>query len=143
MRRFVNGSEVVLEPSAGITVNSLGDRMIVYGPSGAESAVSVRVGDTVLVSYQGRQFKIEKAVRTASSGAKGSGQISAPMPGLIVDVLVAEGAFVEKGQKLVVLEAMKTQQAFTSPFPGEVKLLKVQPGDQVVEGQLLVEVVGG
>lgn len=142
MRRFVNGLETELTHAEGVTVKPFGDRLIVHSERGSETAVAVREGDSILVSYLGRQYRIEKATRRAASTAKGSGTISAPMPGLIVDVLVAEGNHVDRGQKLVVLEAMKTQQAFSSPFPGVVKVLKVKPGDQVIEGQLLVEVEG-
>ena len=64
----------------------------------------------------------------------------APMPGLIVDVLAAEGDAVKKGQKILVLEAMKTQQPFASPFDGILKKLFVAKGTQVVEGALLAVV---
>lgn len=142
MKRFVNGIEAELRIDPEISVKQHGDRLIVHGPRGAETAAAVRDGDAVLISYRGRQFKVEKAARRAQSGAKGSGSITAPMPGLIVDVLVAEGDHVEKGQKLVVLEAMKTQQAFVAPFTGVVKAVLAQSGQQVVDGQLLAEVEG-
>lgn len=140
LKRFVNGNEADLGLMAGVSVKPFGDRLIVKGPSGAESAVALRDGEVVLISFRGRQFKIEKAARKAAAAARGSGSVSAPMPGLIVDVLVKECDQVQKGQKLVVLEAMKTQQALTSPFPGVVKAVKVSVGEQVLEGQLLAEV---
>lgn len=59
------------------------------------------------------------------------------MPGSIVEVRAAEGQAVERGDKLVILEAMKTQQSFEAPFAGTVTSLPVSAGDQVVEGQLL------
>lgn len=64
----------------------------------------------------------------------------APMSGLIVDVLVADGVEVHKGQKLLVLEAMKTQQPFAAPFDGKVTKVLVQKGQQVAEGAILVVV---
>lgn len=65
----------------------------------------------------------------------------APMPGLIVDVLLSEGVDVKKGDKILVLEAMKTQQAFTAPFDGKLDSLKVGKGDQVIDGQVLAVVI--
>lgn len=59
------------------------------------------------------------------------------MPGSIVEVRAVEGQAVERGDKLVILEAMKTQQSFEAPFAGTVTSLPVSTGDQVVEGQLL------
>jgi 3-methylcrotonyl-CoA carboxylase alpha subunit len=62
------------------------------------------------------------------------------MPGQIVDVLVAAGDTVSKGQKLIVLEAMKTQQPFNAPFDGTVITLNAVKGAQVKDGELLVVV---
>lgn len=59
------------------------------------------------------------------------------MPGQIVDVLVKEGDAVHKGQKILVLEAMKTQQPFTAPFDGTVDKINVQKGKQVGDGEVL------
>lgn len=140
MKRFVDGIEAELDPSAA-TVISHGDRLIVKTANGAHSALAIRTGDKVLVSYQGRQFTVEKAIRSsAKGGAVGSGEIRSPMPGLIVDVLVTAGDSVAKGAKLVVLEAMKTQQAFPAPFDGVVESVEVVKGAQVVDNQILVKV---
>lgn len=62
------------------------------------------------------------------------------MPGLIVDVPVTEGQTIAKGDRLVVLEAMKTQQPFLAPFDGVVDRVLAKAGDQVQDGQLLVQV---
>lgn len=64
----------------------------------------------------------------------------APMPGRIISVDVAEGDKVAKGQKLLVLEAMKMEQAMLAPFAGVVAELKAVAGAQVAEGTLLVRV---
>lgn len=138
MKRFVNGVEVELAQEAGVTVTPFVDRLIVHGPDGAHSAVAVRIGDRTEVSYRGRLYKVEKAVRTRSARGVDSGEIRAPMPGLIVDVLVAEGDEVVLGQKLIVLEAMKTQQSFSAPFDGRVAAVHAQPQDQVEEGRMLM-----
>ncbi len=105
----------------------------------AESALAVRVGDAVHVSFRGQQYIVEKSsLRTKRAAAAHSGEMRAPMPGLIVDVMVSKGDEVALGQKLIVLEAMKTQQPFIAPFDGTVKELSISKGDQVIEGQLLV-----
>lgn len=139
MKRVVNGQLTELADSAA-HVESAGDRLLVRTENGVESALAVRRGEEVWVSFRGQTFKVEPATRTRSGSAAGSGELRAPMPGMIVDVLVAEGDSVEKGQKLVVLEAMKTQQPVVSPFAGVVAKLGVKTGDQVGDGQLLVSV---
>jgi acetyl/propionyl-CoA carboxylase alpha subunit len=65
------------------------------------------------------------------------------MPGRIVLVDTAEGSSVNKGQKLVVMEAMKMELILTAPFDGVVTTLKVKVGDQVAEGTLLAVVGKG
>jgi 3-methylcrotonyl-CoA carboxylase alpha subunit len=58
----------------------------------------------------------------------------------VIAVEVAEGDSVTKGQKLLVLEAMKMEQAMLAPFDGVVAELKVSAGGQVSEGTMLVRV---
>jgi biotin carboxyl carrier protein len=60
------------------------------------------------------------------------------MPGKVIEVLVAEGDSVEKGQGLVIVEAMKMENEVRSPIAGEVKEIKVKPGDTVEGGAVLV-----
>jgi 3-methylcrotonyl-CoA carboxylase alpha subunit len=62
------------------------------------------------------------------------------MPGQVVDVFIADGDSVEKGQKLLILEAMKMQTAIVAPFDGVLEHLSVAKGDQVSDGQLLLRV---
>ena len=76
----------------------------------------------------------------AAGGGAGDGVLLAPMPGTVVAVAVAQGERVTAGQRLVVLEAMKMEQAMLAPFAGRVEALEVAPGAQVAEGALLVRV---
>lgn len=140
MKRFVDGQEIELADE-GFQIAHLNDRMVVKGADGSNTAVAVRQGDAILVSYRGRQFKVEKKVARRSSGASAnSGELRAPMPGAIVEVLVEEGSAVIKGDKILVLEAMKTQQPFVAPFDGLVSKIAVKRGDQVNDGAVLAVV---
>jgi acetyl/propionyl-CoA carboxylase alpha subunit len=140
MKRLVNGQEADLQENPeGVTTDRLHDRLVVKTPEGAFSAVAVREGDKTLVSYKGRQYMIEKPTAAAKSGGPAkTGAMKAPMPGLVVDVLTQEGAQVKKGDKLLVIEAMKVQQPYLAPFDGIVKQLPAKKGEQVDEGVLLV-----
>ena len=75
-----------------------------------------------------------------AGGAVGDGAILSPMPGRVIAVVVAEGATVAKGQRLVVLEAMKMEMALVSPFDGTVAALSAREGTQVAEGTLLARI---
>lgn len=136
MRYFLNGEAVEFEDS--FEISQLPDRLQVRTSEGSFSALAVRDGDAILVSYQGNQYRLEtRQTRTKSGGAAKSGEFRAPMPGQIVDVLVSEGDTVIKGQKILVLEAMKTQQPFNAPFDGVVSKLNATKGTQVVSDELL------
>ncbi|NCT18518.1 MAG: acetyl-CoA carboxylase biotin carboxyl carrier protein subunit [Flavobacteriaceae bacterium CG_4_8_14_3_um_filter_34_10] len=65
--------------------------------------------------------------------------IKAPMPGLILDVLVKAGDEVKEGDYLLVLEAMKMENTITAPRNGIVKTVSVEKGKTVNKDQLLLE----
>ena len=102
--------------------------------------------DEYRVLVDGRNYRIhlvdERRVRVgaAQSGQQLQGRqmVSVPVPGKIIAVLVAVGDAVEKGQGLVIVEAMKMENEVRSPISGEVKEIKVKPGDTVEGGALLV-----
>ncbi len=66
--------------------------------------------------------------------------ITAPLPGLIWDILVEEGQQVETNDPLLVLEAMKMQNEIFSDFAGVVTGIPVNKGDTVNSGDVLVEI---
>ncbi|HEY3781225.1 MAG TPA: acetyl-CoA carboxylase biotin carboxyl carrier protein subunit [Fimbriimonadaceae bacterium] len=142
MKKLVNGEEVELSPSTDTEVYPWKDRLMVRTPDGANSAVAVKIGDALHVSYKGHVYVVEKSrAGKAGAAASSSGELRAPMPGLIVEVFVKQGASVESGDKVFVLEAMKTQQAFTAPFAGKVDKLTAEKGKQVSDGELLATIV--
>jgi len=71
-------------------------------------------------------------------GGEGSGEVSVPMQGTVVKVLVAVGDSVEPGQAVAVLEAMKMENNITAETAGTVTDIKVSPGDAVGAGDVIV-----
>lgn len=65
--------------------------------------------------------------------------LKAPMPGLILDIKVETGAVVKKGDPLLVLEAMKMENAIKSPGDGVVKEIVVKKGQSVEKNQILIQ----
>lgn len=76
--------------------------------------------------------------RPAETGDAGS--IYAPLPGLILDVMVKEGDTVKSGQNIMVMEAMKMENQVQAPHDGTVSKVVVQKGDTVAEGDLLANI---
>ncbi|MFT3706399.1 MAG: biotin carboxylase N-terminal domain-containing protein [Archangium sp.] len=81
---------------------------------------------------------IEKPRFPAATDSSVKGGFMAPMPGKVVKVHVKDGESVKAGQVLLVLEAMKMEQATRSPADGVVKKVMVREGEQVTAGQILV-----
>lgn len=75
----------------------------------------------------------------AGAGVGSEGGLMAPMPGRVIALLVEEGALVEKGTPLVVLEAMKMEHTLVAPAAGKVKAFYFAPGEQVSDGAELAE----
>ena len=68
-----------------------------------------------------------------------SGDIIAPMPGAVLEVLVSEGDRVERNQGVAIMESMKMELVITAPRDGVVRRISVQPGQQVERGMRLME----
>ena len=93
-----------------------------------------RVDAQVLTS---RDLAIRTAARKAG-GQKAGGILKAPMPGLVVRILVEERSSVEAGQPLLVLEAMKMETVLKAAGPGTVTTIHVTPGARVEKGAPLL-----
>lgn len=100
--------------------------------SPGEWCVQVRGVDMVVASNGGRRAAV------GARGAAGAERLTAPMPGRVLRVLVAVGAVVEAGQPVVVIEAMKMENALTAARGGTVREVMVEEGASVEAGRPLM-----
>jgi biotin carboxyl carrier protein len=125
-------------------LNQNGLHLLQRGLQAMEFHLSLQDEETLQVLVSGRRLvaHITNPFRRKTSRCQGvqSGALLAPMPGLVVQVLVAEGDTVEADQPLLVIESMKMQMQMRSTCPGKVTSLPVVPGQQVDKGQILAQV---
>ncbi len=117
---------------------------------GESHDVRLREGDSVyVVQVSGEIFDVvvedERTRRLAglkSIIGPGAGEIviKAPMPGVVVEVLVRPGQPVEQGDILVILESMKMQNEFKAPRDGKIHRVRVKAGDRVDQSAVMVTI---
>ncbi len=100
--------------------------------------------NTIWVHHNGRTFSVEaqpqgrKARKVGVGGS--SDKIIAPMPGKITKILVIPEQQIEKGQAVLVMEAMKMEYTLKAEVAGKVALIQGQVGEQVILGKVLVHI---
>jgi biotin carboxyl carrier protein len=107
-------------------------------------------GETYEILVAGQRFEVkvedERAKLLAnlvkSAATTSEAKVQAPMPGLVIGIPLEEGATVNQGQTVVVLEAMKMENDLASPITGIIKEIRVSKGQTVDQGQMLVIVAG-
>ena len=96
---------------------------------------------TCYVAIDGNVFELKKPDlrRTRRRQHHGEDNLTASMPGQVIKVLVNGGDRVQRGQPLLVLEAMKMEIKIAAPHDGRVAMVLVKPGQVVDRGQGLIE----
>jgi len=100
-----------------------------------------RDGSAVHLSWDGVVYTLlEEREAARATRRHDPGALEAPMPGLVAAVKVAPGQRVARGEELVVVEAMKMENALRAPRDGVVRAVHVATGDRVGPGTALVEI---
>ena len=67
-----------------------------------------------------------------------AGDLKAPMPGMVLKIMVDPGDEIKKGDNLVILEAMKMENIIKATADGKITALKIKPGDKVEKNQIMI-----
>lgn len=99
--------------------------------------LSGEVFDVVVEDERTRRLA---GLKSSSADMTGEAIIKAPMPGVVVEILVTPGQEVEKGDIVVILESMKMQNEFKAPRAGKVHAVRVSPGDKIDQNGVMVTI---
>lgn len=125
-------AEPTVERNATVEVGGRRFEVRVFLPESSVAPVAAAAGPS-----GARAAKRPKRDRKSSS-AGAPGEVRSPMQGTVLKVLVAEGAEVDAGDAVAVVEAMKMENNIASPSAGTVRKVAVADGDTVAAGDLLV-----
>ena len=150
----VDETEIILQKDAVDTLDSisLGDdsyhilentkayraQLIISDFGNKTATISINGNPYSITIADGYDQQVKKMGLLAVSAQK-MNSIVAPMPGLIVDVMVREGEEISEGTPLLVLSAMKMENVILSQGEGIVKSIAVKKDDAVEKGQLVIE----
>ena len=103
-----------------------------------------REGDTVYLFWEGTAYLLTEEREGARPARRAeAGVLEAPMPGRVTAVRAEPGQRVKKGEELLVVEAMKMENALRAPRDGVVRAVHVTVGEMVAPGRALVEIEAG
>jgi biotin carboxyl carrier protein len=128
------------ELAAEFTPNADGGGILAIG--GRRYPVfGARRKESILVSVGPASFEFKPAEEASRRRARGlaAAEILAPMPGKVLKVLVSDGDLVQAGQPLVVIEAMKMETTLAAESAALVKHVRVEEGQTVDHGAVLIE----
>jgi biotin carboxyl carrier protein len=107
---------------------------------GAPPGLSVWAsGRRAALEIESERMRAQRNVK-AKSGESASGDLTSPMPGKVVKLLVSEGDTVARGSPVIVVEAMKMENELGAPRSGVIQKVHVAPGDSVEGGARLLTV---
>jgi biotin carboxyl carrier protein len=99
----------------------------------------IKVGQSILtVNLKDKYDDLLTEIGIDVIAGKKVNDIKAPMPGMVLHVMVENGQNIKKGDAIVVLEAMKMENILKSPADGVIKKVHVSMGDKVEKNQIMV-----
>ncbi len=135
-RLRLDDDELLAVPDAGDP-----QRFVLTRAGQAHTVYAVGAKDGVWVWHDGtaRLVRERRAGTRSAGGESEAGEVTPPMPGVVVRVLCEPGQSVKKGQDLVAISAMKMESVLKAPRAGTVAAVRAVVGEQVKPGDVLVE----
>jgi biotin carboxyl carrier protein len=101
--------------------------------------VTIKVDNTIFaVSVKDKYDALLQEIGIDAADSKKVNDIKAPMPGMVLKVMVESGQKIQKGDAIVILEAMKMENILKAPSDGVIKKIHILKGDKVEKNQVLI-----
>ena len=134
----IDGESV--ESGVIIELSKNNDALIVRDGQEAVEAIVTKIKDSWWITIQGQTFVVTEADGNSNSSGEERGGLTAPMPGIVTEILVKEGQRVRSGQPLMILEAMKMEHQVTAPKSGQIEKIYFSEGEKVDMGSDLLSI---
>ncbi len=113
-------------------------RIIAFSDSDKTATIEVD-GEKFQIKIEDEYDQLVKKMGLSIGGGKKLKNIKAPMPGLVLEVMVKSGQAITTGDQLLILEAMKMENVLKAAGDGVVKSIEIKKGNTVEKGQILIE----
>ena len=124
----------------GAGIKSAEQRPMYFNVDGVTEEILLETLDEIPVDPSSAEVQKTTTIAGGRPRATEPGHVTTPMPGNVVQVLVAEGKQIKKGEPLLVIEAMKMENEILAPIDGTVVAVLVAVGDAVKPNEVLIEV---
>jgi biotin carboxyl carrier protein len=145
-RILVNGTEVqvdsrrIAEKHSHVIYNHRSYNIEIVEENRQDKTCIVKVnGNIYEIKIEDSYDQLLKQLGMDSAQTSKLKSVKAPMPGLVLNIMVSEGTTVTKGDSLLILEAMKMENMIKSPADGIIKKISVTKGDKVEKNEVLIE----
>lgn len=128
----------VADKSYEVEIEDIHARPVIARVDGVSFEVHPENGDKPEISKETKEITFSEAPRLSSSQIGSTNELTAPLPGVVVDLFVKAGDQVEVGKVVLIIEAMKMKNSIRSTRTGKIAEVLVGAGQTVAHKQALV-----
>jgi len=121
-----------------VEIEDIQARPIIARVDGQEFKVSLEDGARLVIPKERKEIKSVALSKQPSSSNTTTNELTAPLPGTVIEIFVRTGDYVEAGQVMLVIEAMKMKNSIRSTRAGKIVEVLVNAGETVAHKQTLV-----
>ena len=128
----------VADKTYEVEIQDLSARPVIARVDGQEYAVSIEHETDAKPQRAAGIYKISESLKQPLVRASNTRELTAPLPGTVIEIFVRAGEHIEAGQVILVIEAMKMKNSIRSTRAGRITDVLVTPGQTVAHKQALV-----